>query len=116
MEHLSEDYNQYLKKAEICEKKVSQVVWAFVGIVIVICLWSIDHIVAKTLLFTGLMLLPYFIADARNHKDRKLILVLGLCMFVGIIPWILALFWSFSSNVCKNEECQGKDYCPALTD
>ena len=47
-------------------------------------------------LLIPLLLLPYFIAKKRNHKNKTAILVLGLVggVLLGGIGWVAALVWS----------------------
>ena len=41
-----------------------------------------------------IIMIPYLIAKKRNHAYANIILVLSVLIFIGIIPWVIALIWA----------------------
>ena len=60
-----------------------------------------DFLVMMTVLLIGglLYFLPTLIAVKRDHRNMAPIAVINLLLGWSLVGWVIALAWSFSSNV-----------------
>lgn len=49
---------------------------------------------------------PSINAEQRHHRERKSIFILNLLLGWAVIGWVIALVWSYSSQVEKTESGQ----------
>jgi len=61
------------------------------------------HVFLLLVMFVGYFI-PTIVAICRSHKNGSAIVILNLLLGWLLIPWVIALVWSFTDYVEKKDD------------